>query len=71
VTDACTSATMSADCAIDVIIHAAPTDWINAPRFEIALAIQIPRNMGIRSGDSASAGKESLDTAGAVRVMSE
>ena len=26
VTEACTSATMSADLAIDVIIHAAPTD---------------------------------------------
>ena len=46
VTDACTSATMSADGAIEIIIHDAPTDWISPPRLESVLAIQTPRKTG-------------------------
>ena len=46
VADACTKATMSADCAIWIIIHEAPTDWISAPRLDSALAAQTPRNSG-------------------------
>ena len=45
-TEACTSATMSADCAIESIIHDAPTDWISPPKLESVLAIQTPRNTG-------------------------
>jgi hypothetical protein len=53
VMEACTSATMPASVAIDVIIQAAPTDWINPPRLEIELAIQMDRNTGKRIGASA------------------
>ena len=44
--DACTSATMSADGAIEVIIQEAPTDWIRPPRLEAMLASQTARNAG-------------------------
>ena len=56
VTDACTSATMSADCAIEIIIHDAPTDWISPPRLETVLAAHTARNTGKRNGDSAETG---------------
>src|SRR5690606_31496472 len=45
-TDACTSATMSADCAIEVISQAAPTDWIMPPKLDDALANQTLRKIG-------------------------
>ncbi len=44
--EACTSATMSADCAIEIINQAAPTDWISAPKFARRLADQTARNTG-------------------------
>ena len=44
--EACTSATMSADCAIEIINQAAPTDWISAPKLERRLANQTLRNTG-------------------------
>src|SRR5687767_5497419 len=50
--DACTSATMSCELAIAVIIQAAPTAWINPPKFDAMLAIQIIRNVGSRNGAS-------------------
>src|SRR5262245_5387621 len=53
VIDAWTSATISADCAIEIIIHDAPTDWIIPPRFDTTLAAQTARKMGKRNGDSA------------------
>ena len=46
VTDDCTSATMSALPAIEVIIHDAPTDWIMDPKFDAMLASQMDRNTG-------------------------
>lgn len=39
--EACTSAIMFSELESDVIIHAAPTAWINPPKFEARLAIQI------------------------------
>jgi len=39
----CTSATLSAEDVICVIAQAAPTPWINIPRFETRLASQIRR----------------------------
>src|SRR5262245_42252858 len=53
VMDACTSATISADCAIESIIHDAPTDWIIPPRLDTTLANHTARKMGKRNGDSA------------------
>jgi hypothetical protein len=44
--EACTSATMSAERAIEIISQAAATDWISAPRLDIAFAIQTARNTG-------------------------
>ena len=44
--EACTSATMSAECAIEIIIQDAPTDWISAPRLARVLASQTARNTG-------------------------
>ena len=44
--EACTSATMSGDGAIESIIQDAPTDWIRLPKFESRLAIQTPRKTG-------------------------
>ncbi len=46
VTDACTSATISADCPSEIIIHDAPTDWISPPRLETKLADQMRRKTG-------------------------
>ena len=45
-TEACTSATMSGDGAIESIIHEAPTDWIRLPKFDSRLAIQMSRKTG-------------------------
>ena len=45
-TDACTSATMSADCAIESISQDAPTDWIIPPKCEETLANQTLRKIG-------------------------
>ena len=41
VVDAWTSATMSGEGAMDVIIQEAPTDWMRLPKFETRLAVQI------------------------------
>jgi hypothetical protein len=41
VVDAWTNATMSAEGAIDVISHDAPTPWMRLPKFEIRLAVQM------------------------------
>jgi hypothetical protein len=69
VTDACTSATMPADCAMEVIIHAAPTDCISPPRLETVLAAQTARNTGNRSGDSADKDCDAFSESGSVRVI--
>ena len=53
--EACTSATMSAERAIEVIIHAAPTDWIMPPKLETVLAIHTERKTGDCIGASADA----------------
>ncbi len=45
VVEACTSATMSGEGAIDVISHEAPTVWMRLPKFETRLAVQISENM--------------------------
>ena len=52
VVEACTSATMSSEAEIAVIIQAAPTDWIRPPKLETRLAIQIARNVGSAKGAS-------------------
>ena len=48
-----TSAISNGEAESDVIIHAAPTDWINPPKFDTRLAVQIARKMGMESGDGA------------------
>src|SRR5437868_2869482 len=63
----CTSATLSADDVICVIAQAAPTPWINSPRFDSRLASQMRRNTGCRSG-AATLSAENLDRFG-VSVM--
>ena len=45
-TEACTSATMSAEPAIESISQAAPTDWIMPPKWEAELASQTLRKIG-------------------------
>ena len=50
VTAVCTSATLSADEVIWVIVQAAPTPMIIRPRLDSRLASQIRRNKGSRSG---------------------
>ena len=50
----CTSATMSADLAIEVINHAAPTDWMRLPKFDARLANQTFRKIGIWNGEAES-----------------
>ncbi|WP_236616832.1 hypothetical protein [Sphingobium lactosutens] len=40
------------DADSDVIIHAAPTDWINPPKFDARLASQIARNTGMEKGEA-------------------
>ncbi|MDR7155344.1 hypothetical protein J2W40_002171 [Sphingobium xenophagum] len=37
----------------EIIIHAAPTDWISPPKFDARLAIQIARKVGMEKGDGA------------------
>jgi hypothetical protein len=44
--DACTSATMSAEAAMEVISQAAPTAWIIPPRLEARLAAHTSRKTG-------------------------
>ena len=61
---------MSAERAIEVIIHAAPTDWIMPPKLETVLAIHTERKTGDCIGASADAsaaapvGRELEDKAG-------
>ena len=50
----CTSATMSAELAMDVINQAAPTDWIRLPKFDTRLAIQTLRKIGDWNGEDDS-----------------
>src|SRR5262245_2176475 len=50
----CTSATMSGDPAMDVINHAAATDWMRPPRFDSRLAIQTLRKIAIPKGVAAA-----------------
>jgi len=52
VTEACTRATIWAE-AMEVIIHAAPTDWISPPKLVIRLVIHTARKIGCRSGAKA------------------
>src|SRR5436309_8194029 len=56
----CTSATLSADDAICVIAHAAPTPWINSPRLDSRLASQIRRNTECFKG-AATLSAENID----------
>ena len=51
--EACTRATRSADCVMDVISQAAPTPWISEPRFEARLASQTERKMPCPKGAKA------------------
>ncbi len=53
VTEACTSATIPAESAMEVIIQDAPTDWMSPPKFDAMLANQTDRNTGWRSGERA------------------
>ena len=43
VVEACTIATSQCEEVRSVISHAAPTDWIIDPKFEVRLAIQMAR----------------------------
>ena len=47
-----TSAISKGDAERDVIIHAAPTDWISPPKLDARLANQIARNTGMEKGDA-------------------
>ena len=51
VVEACTRATRSADAPMEVISHAAPTDWISPPKLEARLASHTARKMRCRKGD--------------------
>jgi hypothetical protein len=46
-----TSAISKGEAESEVIIHAAATDWINPPKLEARLAIQMARKMGTEKGD--------------------
>src|SRR5262245_61336433 len=48
--DAWTSETISADPAIEVISHAAPTDWMSPPRLEARLAAHTARKVAWLKG---------------------
>ncbi|BAV64298.1 hypothetical protein SCLO_1012580 [Sphingobium cloacae] len=48
-----TSATISEEPESDVMIHAAPTDWIRPPKFEERLASQTERKIGTERGEGA------------------
>jgi len=48
----CTSATMSEECASEVMSHAAATVWISVPMLEARLAIQMEPKTPVRSGAS-------------------
>jgi len=50
VVDAWTSATMSGELEIVVIIQAAPTAWINPPMLETSVAAQSARNVVFLNG---------------------
>ena len=50
VVEACTSATMSGESAIEVIIQEAPTIWTRPPKLEARLANHTARKIGWRSG---------------------
>ncbi|GAB1582750.1 hypothetical protein PPNSA23_26930 [Phyllobacterium phragmitis] len=50
--EACTSATIFTELEMDVIIQAAPTDWISPPKLDARLAIQMVRNMSCLNGAS-------------------
>src|SRR3954447_16754303 len=56
----CTSATLSADGVICVIAQAAPTPWLNSPRFESRLASPMRRNTACRSA-AATLSEENRD----------
>ena len=51
VVDAGTSATSTGEADSEVIIQAAPTDWISPPKLDARLAIQIARKMGMAKGE--------------------
>jgi hypothetical protein len=53
--DVWTSAIILGEPDSDVIIHAAPTDWISPPKLDAIEESQIARKMGIRNGDDAEA----------------
>jgi hypothetical protein len=50
--EACTRATISCELEIEVIIQAAPTAWINPPKFDAMLAIHIVRKVLFVNGAS-------------------
>src|SRR5690606_15733904 len=56
-----TSATIIEEPESEVIIHAAPTDWMRPPKFEERLASQMARKMGMERGDGA-VGESASDT---------
>ena len=56
VVDVCTSATMSAEVAMDVIIQATPTPWIRPPKFDAMLANQSARKVPMRNGARVDSG---------------
>lgn len=61
VVDAWTSAIIWGEPESEVIIHAAPTDWIRPPKFDARLANHIARKIGIEKGDWAW-GESASDT---------
>jgi len=65
--DVWTRAIIFADPDSDVIIHAAPTDCINPPKFDAMEDIQIARKIGIRSGEEAGDGVST--SAGVAELM--
>lgn len=56
VVDDCTSAIRTGDAVKIVIIHAAATSWMRAPKFETRLAIQTARKIGIAIGEDVRSG---------------
>ncbi len=64
----CTSATMSADGASEVMSHEAPTASISPPKFDTRLAVQIETNMRDLKGASVA---DARHEAGSLRMRRE
>ena len=68
VVEACTSATIWAEGAIDVMSQEAPTAWINPPKLDTRLALQIRVNTRARNGASVGESRQDCGNGKFTRV---